>query len=227
MNVPQVSESHLCLSRKKLTNDALCALHILQCRALVFGGKAQRPAVFDGQIHSSTDAHCYWLVPFCRSFALFNETHLGAPVFVFSRLVAQSTFLITYASYRPVLRLGKLRAPGCDRPSLFPQDSGWKSPPFLPLPTAHNGHILYRHAHKLAYPSYTWEIIPVPSTRGNNWAQGMMLLCPSLSTEDEEGPGQRSHLVQIHGLKDGTELKARLLSDTGVMGHKSTGKREE
>lgn len=33
--------------------------------------------------------------------------------------------------------------------------------------------------------------------------------------------------VQIHGLKDGTELKARLLSDTGVMGHKSTGKREE
>lgn len=60
----------------QLTNDALCALHILQCRALVFGGKAQRPAVFDGRIHSSTDVHCYWLVPFCRSFALFNETHL-------------------------------------------------------------------------------------------------------------------------------------------------------
>lgn len=54
----------------------------------------------------------------------------GAPrglVFVSSRLVAQSTFLIAYASCRPVLRLGKLRAPGCDRPSLFPQDSGWKS----------------------------------------------------------------------------------------------------
>lgn len=42
------------------TNDALCALHILQRRALVFGGKAQRPAVCDGRIRSSTNAHCYW-----------------------------------------------------------------------------------------------------------------------------------------------------------------------
>lgn len=42
------------------TNDALRALHILQCRALVFGGKAQRPAVCDGRIHSSTNAQCYW-----------------------------------------------------------------------------------------------------------------------------------------------------------------------
>lgn len=47
----------------QLTNDALCALHILQGRALVFGGKAQCPAVFDGRIHSSTDAHCCWCGP--------------------------------------------------------------------------------------------------------------------------------------------------------------------
>lgn len=58
----------------QLTNDALCALHVLQCRALVFGGKAQHPAVFDGRIHPSTDVHCCWCGPVLSQLLCMKHT---------------------------------------------------------------------------------------------------------------------------------------------------------
>lgn len=62
----------------QLTNNVFCALHILQCRVLVFlrkGADAQLCVVdyYIVLMHTTIDG-----IPFHCSFALFNETHLYA-----------------------------------------------------------------------------------------------------------------------------------------------------
>lgn len=62
----------------QLTNNAFCALHILQCRALVFlrKGAGAPLCLMDYYIllmYTSID-----VIPSHRSFPLFSETHLYA-----------------------------------------------------------------------------------------------------------------------------------------------------
>lgn len=83
----------------------------------------------------------------------------------------------------------------------------WRQQLSLPYPYILN---VLQHSHSF-HEAFDWTCL---CFQGNNWAQGMMLLCSSLSTEDEEGPWQRSHLsVDMVAIKwPGHHLEKSIIS---------------